>query len=60
MAEHPPYPRWVGGLPQVGGWSEAPIQKMVIGESKSANLPPLGLNLKLPTSYFIIVIIVFE
>ena len=20
----PPYPRWVGGLPQVGGWSEAP------------------------------------
>ena len=38
----PPYPRWVGGLPQVGGWSEVPIQKTVIGVGKSVNLPTLG------------------
>ena len=36
---YPPYPK-VGGW--VGGWSEVPIQKMVIGVGKSVNLPPLG------------------
>ena len=48
----PPYPRWLGGLPQVGGWSEGPNPEIVIGVGKSVNLPPLGRTLKNPQGLF--------